>query len=59
MKTRLAILRELRRVKKALNSNSAPPIDHHALYGAQQALAWALDQNAMAPAKTFRPTKGR
>ena len=55
MKAQGTIERELRRVKKAkelayfLNETAA----QDELYGAQQALSWALGENAMAPAKAF------
>lgn len=63
MKSHLAILRELRRVKKVKadrrKKGQLTDPDFRSLYGAEQALSWALGENAMAPAKCFSPVKGR
>lgn len=64
MKTKspLAILRELRRVQKLKNNArklGLETIQFRELYGAEQALAWARGDNAMAPAKAFGPIKHR
>lgn len=60
MKTRaksaLEISRELARVERAQRGRH-PDKDGVALMGAQQALAWALGQPAMAPAKCFRGSR--
>jgi hypothetical protein len=58
MKSELSIRRELRRVEKA-KKNASQHTDFHALFGAEQALAWALGRNAMAPARCFAQVKGR
>jgi hypothetical protein len=55
MKTKLAIRREYARVKKQFNKHSGG-IDYGHLFGAMQALAWALDDNAMAASKAFKST---
>jgi hypothetical protein len=60
LRPRRALLLEYRRVK-ALVAHPAhsTPMDLQNLYGAQQALAWALNDDAMSPGKAFRPAKGR
>jgi hypothetical protein len=55
-KSQLAIRRELRRVQKAKAhaiKGGLENIQFRELFGAEQALAWAMGDNAMAPAKAF------
>lgn len=55
-KSRLAIARELKRVQKAKNTarkGGLENIQFRELFGAEQALAWVMGDNAMAPAKCF------
>ena len=53
MKSRLAIVREYARIKRLNKSPSNP--EHSHVYGALQALAWAMDDHAMRPSKAFNP----
>lgn len=55
-KSQLAIRRELKRVVKAKNASRKGGLENiqfRELFGAEQALAWAMGDNAMAPAKCF------
>lgn len=52
MKTKLSIVREYRICEKLIKSNAAMTVEERAeLRGVQQALAWALNDNAMRPVK--------
>jgi hypothetical protein len=51
LRSELSVKRELARVQKAMKTRNLDPRARDELYGAQQALAWALADNAMLPAK--------
>jgi hypothetical protein len=50
MKTAAELVRELRRVQRKM-TGPLNEFDRGMAYGAQQTLCWALEQNAMAPAR--------
>lgn len=59
MKSKLAIEAELSRVEKAMHSKPHPHPGRIALQGAQQALSWALGEDAMPPARCFTRARVR
>lgn len=59
MKSKLAIRRELSRVERGMKAKNDPNVFGRELMGAQQALAWALDHDAMAPARCYGPSKAK
>jgi hypothetical protein len=54
VKAKGTIANELRRVKKLLKMADAGR-DEDTMYGAMQALSWALDRDAAAPSKLAPP----
>lgn len=57
MKSKRAIRLELQRVERGMKAKNDPNVFGRELMGAQQALAWALEHDAMAPARCYGPRK--
>lgn len=55
LRSKRAIVAEYNRIKRL--AGKLEGADNDEWYGARQALAWVLDDNAMAPAKALRPLK--
>ena len=53
VRSKIGIKRELKKVQKLLSKRKSQNADWCYLYGSQQALAWALKDNAMRPSKVF------
>lgn len=55
LRSQRSVVREYRRVQALIALGRKTQADADALYGAQQALAWALSNDAMAPRLLFAP----